>query len=276
MAGDFARDTAVAGADGAYRAHLSGDWEGWGPLGGYVAAIALRAVATESRLPRPASFQCLFLSVATFADVELEVETLRRSKRAEAFAVRMTQAGTPILHATACVVDDGLDGFVHTDAVAPDVAGPERLRPFDELVEHYDESYPVWRTFEGRPTLWPDAPSPPVWRTWMRLRATPDLTDPFLDAARTLMWMDMMMWNAAPPPHLPWPVAYLAPNLDLACLFHERAPDDEWLLCDAHAPSARGGLVGCTGRVWTPSGRLVASGASQLLCRPNPMAAAAS
>jgi hypothetical protein len=26
-----------------------------------------------------------------------------------------------------------------------------------------------------------------------------------LEAARTLMWMDLMMWNAATPPH-PWPV----------------------------------------------------------------------
>ena len=33
---------------------------------------------------------------------------------------------------------------------------------------------------------------------------------------------------------------------------------------------ARGGLVGCTGRVWSPSGRQRASGTSTLICRPNP------
>ena len=274
MVGDFARDTAVEGRDGVYRATLSSAWEVWGPLGGYVAATALRAVAAEARLRRPATFQCAFVSVARFTEVRLEVETLRRSKRAEAFAVRMTQDGTPILHATAWVVDTGLAGFVHTDATAPEVPGPDALRSFADLAENYDDWYPLWRTVDGRPARWSEEPGPPVWQTWMRLVATPDLHDPFLDAARTLMWMDLMMWNAATPPHVPpWPVAYLAPNLDLSCLFHAPAPGDEWLLCDAHAPAAADGLVGCTGRVWTPSGRLVASGTSQLFCRPNPLAA---
>jgi hypothetical protein len=36
--GDFAIDTAVEGGDGHYVAHLSRDWEIWGPNGGCVAA----------------------------------------------------------------------------------------------------------------------------------------------------------------------------------------------------------------------------------------------
>lgn len=270
MAGDFARDTAVDGRDGAYRASLSGDWEVWGPLGGYVAAIALRAAAAESRLRRPASFHCQFLSVARFAGVDLSVEVVRRTKRTEAISVRMTQTGTPVLQAIVWVVDEHLEGFTHADGQAPAVPGPDALRGYAEVAEDYADWYPVWRTIEGRPVVWSNVPGRPVWHTWMRLVTTPDLQDPFLDAARTLMWMDLMMWNAATPPHLPWPVAYVAPNLDLACTFHARARDDEWLLCDAHSPVAAGGLVGCTGRVWTPAGRLVATGASQLLCRPNP------
>lgn len=53
-------------------------------------------------------------------------------------------------------------------------------------------------------------------------------------------------------------------------LFHDAAPDEEWLLCDAHSPVGREGLVGATGRVWAPGGRLLASGSSSLICRPNP------
>ncbi len=41
--GDLARDTAVQGGAGSYGAVLSRDWEIWGPMGGYVAAVALRA-----------------------------------------------------------------------------------------------------------------------------------------------------------------------------------------------------------------------------------------
>lgn len=55
--GDFEIDTALAGGNGRYVAHLSEDWEIWGPNGGYLAAIALRAAcsritsATWRRLP---------------------------------------------------------------------------------------------------------------------------------------------------------------------------------------------------------------------------------
>ena len=79
-----------------------------------------------------------------------------------------------------------------------------------------------------------------------------------------------MMWNAATPPHMPWPVWRIAPNLDVTAIFHAGAAQDEWLLCDAHAPVGRDGIIGCSGRVWSPSGRLIASGNSCLFCRPNP------
>jgi hypothetical protein len=59
---DFLDDTRVARGDrpGEWRAILSPDWAVWGPNGGYVAAIALRAALAESRLSRPASFHCHF------------------------------------------------------------------------------------------------------------------------------------------------------------------------------------------------------------------------
>ena len=53
------------------------DWEIWGPCGGYVAAIALRAAGAESPFARPASFFCHYLSVADFAPVDLVVTPLR-------------------------------------------------------------------------------------------------------------------------------------------------------------------------------------------------------
>ena len=40
--GDLGQDTAVQlQPDGTYEASLSADWEIWGPMGGYVAAVAL-------------------------------------------------------------------------------------------------------------------------------------------------------------------------------------------------------------------------------------------
>ncbi len=90
--GDLGVDTAVEEiGDGRYRAALSRDWEIWGPNGGYVAAIALRAGAAYSDLPRPASFSCHYLAAGEFAPAEAHVRTLRRTKRAESLAITLTQ-----------------------------------------------------------------------------------------------------------------------------------------------------------------------------------------
>jgi acyl-CoA thioesterase-2 len=272
--GDFAADTALSGGNGHYRAALSADWEVWGPLGGYVAAIAQRAIGLETELRRPASISCQFLAMADFAEVDVEVSTLRRGKRSHALQVRMTQRGEPVLAAMGWVVGEGMSGLDHEHAAMPNVLPPSQLLSYAERAPNYQEWYPVWhKAIDGKPTVWSDnpQPGPPVWHTWMRLWQTPALDDPFLDAARSLMWLDLMMWNAATPPHMPWPVSHLAPNLDVSATYHARAAGDEWLLCDAYAPVGRDGLIGCSGRVWSPSGRLIASGTSCLFCRPNPM-----
>jgi len=117
--GDFSVDTTVTGADGVYRARLSRDWEIWGPNGGYVAAVALRAAGAATTLTRPATFACHFLNVADFDLVDLRVTTPRAAKRAASLSVSMTQNGRQILQASVWVVADGSDGFVRDTAAAP-------------------------------------------------------------------------------------------------------------------------------------------------------------
>jgi acyl-CoA thioesterase len=266
---EWERDTRVDGSGGHYRARLKEEWAVWGPNGGYRAAIALRAIGAEAGLPRPASFHCKFLAGGRFAPVDLEVVPLVRRKRAEAWRCSMSQDGEPLLETTAWVVDAGLAGYEHLDATMPEVRGPEDLQGYQDLADNYDEWYPIWRSMEGRPVDWGRDTGPPRWHTWLRFFDTPPLDEPFLEASRTVMWMDTLPWNALIAPHS-WPHRYLAPNLDLSVQFHQFAPDAEWTLCDGFCPVARDGLGGCTGRLWTSDGRLVASGASQLLCRPNP------
>lgn len=271
---DFADDTTVHSVDaGRYRAELSPAWEVWGPIGGYVAAIALRALAAGSELPRPASFHCDFLSVARFGPVELDVATLRRGKRTHALRVAMHQDGTPILSATGWFVADGMSGLEHEHAAFPVVPPASALKSYAELADNYAEWFPFWRSADGRPVQGKE-PHPPAWQTWMRLLDTRRPLDPVVEAGRMLLWLDMMMWNAASAPH-PWPESHLAPNLDLAATFHAFAPAEEWLLCDSYAPVARDGVIGCRGHVWTPAGALLASANATLFCRPNPMAKSA-
>src|SRR5580692_6612905 len=96
---DLEHATRVVGEAGSYHVRLSEDWEIWGPNGGYLAAIALRAAGEVAEIERPASFYCHFLSSPAFDVVELEVSVLKQGRRAESFAVQMTQEGKPILHA---------------------------------------------------------------------------------------------------------------------------------------------------------------------------------
>jgi len=116
--GDLALDTKLTGSVGRYSATISRDWEIWGPNGGYIAAIALRAAGEHSRFGRPVSIAGHFLGVANFDEVILEAKTLRLTKRAESIRVTMTQNKQPIFEALVwtCAPMEGLE---HELALSP-------------------------------------------------------------------------------------------------------------------------------------------------------------
>jgi acyl-CoA thioesterase II len=272
--GDLVADTAVDGRDGRYRAVLSRDWEIWGPNGGYVAAIALRAAGAATALRRPASFAGHFLGVADFDAVDVAVTTLRAAKRAESLRVSMTQQGRPVFEAIVWVVADG-DGLAHDVATMPTVPAPSALKSLEDLLteEEMRQRFRFWANLESRPidfVPWSKrAPGPPEWREWYRFRPRATCDDPFADGARSLLLIDTMGWPAtcrAHPRDSPW----IAPSLDVQVQFHRSDPASEWLLVDAVAPVAAHGLVAGQARVWSTGGQLLASGGGQMLCRPAP------
>jgi acyl-CoA thioesterase len=252
-----------------YRAALSPKWAVWGPNGGYVAAIALRAAMARSRFSRPASFHCHFLAVGEFAPVDLHVVSVGGGKRAESLRVEVMQAGRLLLAANVWMVDDGLEGYEHDFGTVPDVPGPSALRSYEDLAgEEYEQWYPIWRSIEGRPVKWREPPGQPEWHTWMRFTETA-IADRQADALRQLFWLDFPGWNATIAAHS-WPFRYLAPNLDLTVQFQRFAPEETWILCEGVVPLAVNGLVGCVARLWTADGRLLATGTSKHVCRRNP------
>ena len=275
--GDFELDTRISGGDGRYRATLSEDWMIWGPNGGYLAAIALRAVGAEAAVPRPASFHCHFLSIARFDEVDLVVTPVRTGRRSESFRVSMTQGGKAILEGMVRTAAEG-PGLAHDASRAPDVPGPDRLRNVEQVLvdigEPDRERSVFWRNFEERPVD-PDRlrgdwkAGPPRWLEWYRFRPRDTFDDPFLDAGRYLLLVDTLTWPAACQPHAPEP-GFTAPNLDVTAWFHDAAPAEPWLLADTDSPVAGGGLMGTTSRVWSPDGRLLATGGAQLFCVPSP------
>lgn len=276
--GDLAEDTKLHGGDGRYRAALSADWEIWGPNGGYLAALSLRAAGAHSGLARPASLVCHFLDVAAFDEVELHTETLRRSRRAESTRVAMVQGGRRVLEALVWSVADGMDGLVHDAAPPPDVPGPEAVPSVEErLAGEGTRPHRFFDNLEERPidwvAAWESRPAgEPLHRCWYRFRPRAVFSDAWVDAGRLVIVVDTFQWPAAVRAHAGGTLSHIAPSLDLACRFHRPAAGDDaqWLLVEARSPVADEGLVAGTASVWDRTGRLLASGGQQMLARPAP------
>jgi acyl-CoA thioesterase len=270
--GDFERDTRLEGANRRYRATLSADWEIWGPNGGYLAAIALRAVGQEAKIPRPATFTSHFLSVGAFAPVDVEVVPIRQGRRSESFRVSISQEGRGLLEGLVRTAAEG-PGLGHRHGAAPEAPDPETLASADELRDPEWPRYSFWQNLDARPLhperfREPPTVRDPVWLEWYRFRPRATVDDPFLDASRSLLLIDTLSWPAACQPHPDAP--FIAPNLDVSVWFHQAAPESDWLLVDHECRVATGGLMGTTARVWSRDGRLLASGGAQLLCVPRP------
>ena len=109
-----------------------------------------------------------------------------------------------------------------------------------------------------------------MWRGWNRFTPTATFDDPWIDACRALVLIDVQSWPSASGQHARKPPAFIAPSLDLYVAFHDPRPESGWLLCDGHAPVAGDGLMGWNGRLWSEDRALVASGTGQMLCRRVP------
>jgi acyl-CoA thioesterase-2 len=273
--GDLADDTALTPLGGGrYRADVHRAWEIWGPAGGYVASLALRAAGAESPFNRPASFACHYLAVADFAPVELSVGTLRSARTACSQRVTMTQGERPILEAMVWSVGP-VEGLEHHLVEPPNVPGPDNVAPIEEVAAGWAPPFAFWDNFDQRPigfiADWPPAgPLEPVWRNWLRFRPTATFDDPWVDAARAVILIDVVSWPAAHRHHAWRQSGFTAPSLDLSVAFHEPDPGAGWLLADGEAPIAGQGLLGWRGRLWSPARRLIASGSGQALFRRAP------
>jgi acyl-CoA thioesterase-2 len=271
--GDLDEDTAVEQTgEGSFRAILNQDWEIWGPMGGYVAACALRAAGRCSSHPLRAAFSCHYLGVARFDAVDIRVETRRQGRAATSQRVEVTQDGRPVLDAMVWSTAGG-EGLEHDETVPPEVPGPGDLSSLAELVPGESvRPYRFWDNLEAKPVrfepTWPpDGPRPAIWQEWLRFVPTATYSDPFLDAARLVILVDLPSFPSAQRPHVWRQPPFIAPSLDLNVAFHQPATGHEWLLCDGAAPFSGGGLFGWTARVWSEGGGLLASGGGQCLYR---------
>ncbi len=274
--GDLGIDTAIEQiGEGHFRGTPSADWEIWGPMGGYIASFALRAVGASTAHLHPAAFSCHYLGVARFEPIDIRVEARRSGRAASSHRVEISQDGTPILDAMVWTVGDH-DGLEHDESSPPDVPGPDELPSIGELLpDDAPPPFPFWRNLDGKPLAFeadwpPSGPRPARWQEWLRFLPTSTFEDPWVDAARTVILVDLPSWPSAHRPHAWRQPAYIAPTLDLNVAFHRPTAGEPWLLCDGAAPVSTRGLFGWTARVWWPGGTLHASGGGQCIYRPRP------
>ena len=273
--GNLGDETAVEPlGDGRYRATIWPDWAIWGPNGGYLAAIALRAAGHHTSLPRPASLYCHYLVTPSFGEVELEVVTLRAGRRAESLRVVMEQRGRAVLEATVWAVKDQ-PGPNRQWVPMPEIAPPLELRSVAEVAADEDRpSWEFWKNVEIRSvpseSVLSGAAGEPVLLAWQRFRPQATFDDLWIDACRSVIIIDIGQFPAISFGFAKEEMTFIAPSLDVYVAFHHLAPDADWLCGETRGTSAHAGVIGGTAIIWAPDGRVVATGTQQMLSRSLP------
>jgi acyl-CoA thioesterase len=266
--GDLEEDTAIERVgDGRYRAIVSSDWVLWSPVGGYLAAIALRAAGAHSGMPRPASLSCQYLAAARFDVVDIEVECLRTSRHATSLSVLMRQHGNPVLSALVWTVADDIAGPEPRLSCPPDVPAPDQVTEVELVAREVPAATATfWQNLEVRNIPVDQSRAEGLEKhSWAKFRPRAHFDDPWVDAGRELILIDTAIF-----PVVAMAFAggrYVGMSIDLYVAFHSRPRGEDYLLVTARSTAAGDGLASGTAQTRSVDGTLTASGGSQLLCR---------
>src|SRR5262245_36138168 len=129
--GTLAEATALASTDGGgFALQLDPAWSGWGPAGGYLAAIALRAAGRSAGAGhRPVTMSCQFLSAAKDGGIEIAAEVAKPGATA-CTNIALSQAGRRFFQAQVWTTSRAA-GPDDVSAVMPDVPAPDAVAPLE-------------------------------------------------------------------------------------------------------------------------------------------------
>jgi acyl-CoA thioesterase II len=250
---------------------LDPDWEGWGPAGGYLAAIALRAaehVAREGHRPITLSAQFLSKPERGKADVLIDV-----CKPGVSSLVNVSLSQSKRRFFQAQIWTTSKTTGPHNNRIAmPKTPPPEALSTLEEHFSELGRSLVTfWSRLDCRPIEFraPGGALPQTDRLqrWYRFRDEAESVNSFEQAARAAILIDANIW-AAHWRMLESEPEYGGPSLDLTVWFHDVTACSEWLLLDSTSPTAQCGVIHGTGSVWSADGRLIASGGGNCLVVP--------
>jgi acyl-CoA thioesterase len=263
---DFDRDTAVSAAGpGAWSATVSDQWAvPRGPNGGYIAAMALRAMEAEIADPAraPRSLTLHYLRPPAPGPCLIEVTVERAGRTLSSLSARLVQGDRTMVVALGAFASD-FPTVADYAAPAPDVGPPTEL-----------QSIP---TGPGVPPIALRAVTAPVFGPapmsggheavtggWLRL-AEPRIAD----AAALAFYADA--WLPAPFSRLTVPAP--APTIDLTIHFRTRLPHpgmaaEDPVLARFESRTSHGGFFEEDGQLWAPDGTLLAQSRQLALLIP--------
>jgi acyl-CoA thioesterase len=258
----FDRDTTLEPlAEGLWRGRVDPSWfVTTGPNGGFVAALATRAL--EAATGRPArSLTLHYLTAPVEGPIEVACAIERQGRTSTFTSLRLAQAGETVVLGLGVAAEWRADQPQWSDARMPDVPAPGDAPMIDaghRRAPVYFSKYEMrWALGDFR------RPHDPArLGAWLRSADGRPLDAPLL-AAMT----DALM----PPAFLRTGFGALVPTIDLTIHFRAPLPDrGDWALAVFESRVAAGGVVEEDGQLFAPDGTLLVQSRQLAILRGAP------
>lgn len=252
----FREASAISGSPGTWTAQVHEGWDIFGVSnGGYLMAIATRAMEIESGGRQLISTTGYYLNPTDPGPVSIDVATLKEGRSMSTLRAKLSRGDRQLVTVTAVLADPDRERF-QGDLILgepPDLPPPEEC-----ILAEPAESAPLPPPFAGKVELrvHPDDVRPflgeksgrPIMRGWFRLRDGEEL-----DAQAVVMATDSF-----PPAILSsnLPVGW-TPTIDLTVQVRNPTPRG-WLACRFATRYVTEGMLEEDGELWDEEGRPVA------------------
>jgi acyl-CoA thioesterase len=251
----FDKDTTVRRDGGGWAAELNPAWNvGQNPNGGYLLALAVRALQEETGRPDPVTVTAHYLSPPGAGEVQIQTRVIKPGRTFVTATAELVQGGRERVRIIAAMGNlSERRGPTRISARPPDIPPPDECTPLAELTRRAGRPVPeVMNRFDLR--LPEDSPwgragegDPFEITGWIRFQ---DGTEP--TALSALVFAD-----AFPPTLLGSVAAGWVPTIELTVHVRGR-PAPGWLLGTFKTRVLVDGLLEEDGELWDSEGRPVA------------------